>query len=309
MSVAENQHVPPDVPSLPFTLDEAEQVVRKLAPALQDHSQWVQRIHTILICRSLPSSAELAGDSHRATEMGRWFAEEGSEFLRRRPEHAAASLHHQELHARARALCEAVQREAAISPDAYAAFTEAIARFDRSMEALVRELWDLLRHTDPLTGIADRHAMLASLDEARQRLQRTGRTCCICMLDLDHFKEINDRYGHAAGDAALEAISAFLAANLRRYDQVCRYGGEEFVILLPDTDAQSALPIIDRLRRGLAELPIVLGDGTRLAITASFGIATLSAELPVEASIAQADEAMYAAKRAGRNQVRIWQAA
>lgn len=309
MSVAQGKHVANDGPAEPFTLGEAEQVVRKLAPALHDHGEWVQRIHTILICRATPSPAELADDSHLATEMGRWFAEDGGEFLRRRPEHAAASLHHREVHALARALCEAVRNGAAISPAAYAAFTEAIARFDRSMEVLVRELWDLLRHTDPLTGIADRHAMLASLDEAQRRLQRTGRGCCVCMLDLDHFKEINDRYGHAAGDAVLEAISAFLAGNLRRYDQVCRYGGEEFVIMLPDTDPQSALPIIDRLRRGLAELPIALEDGTRLAITASFGIAPLSAELPVEASIAQADEAMYAAKRAGRNQVRIWQEA
>lgn len=306
MAVADNDNATNDAPTLPFTLDEAEKVVRALAPALHEHGRWVQRIHAVLICRSLASAAELAAESHLATEMGRWFTEEGSNVLRRRPEYAAASRQHRQVHELARTLCEAVLSEAEITPDAYAAFTEAISRFDQSMQVLVRELWDLLRHTDPLTGIADRHAMLPRLDEARERLRRTGHTCCICMVDLDHFKEINDRYGHAAGDAVLEAISAFLAANLRRQDQVCRYGGEEFVIMLPDTDAAAALPIIDRLRRGLAELPIVLDDGSRLAMTASFGIAPLSASLPVETSIAQADEAMYAAKRAGRNQVCLW---
>ena len=309
MAGEEHNNATNNGPAPPFTLDEAEKVVRKLAPALQEHGLWVQRIHAILICRSLSSAAAQAAEDHLTTEMGRWFAEEGNDFLRRRPEYAAASQHHREVHAQARALCAAVLSEAEIAPDAYAAFTAAIGRFDRSMEALVRELWDLLRHTDPLTGIADRHAMLPRLGEARERLRRTGRTCCICMIDLDHFKEINDRYGHAAGDAVLEAVSAYLAGHLRRYDQVCRYGGEEFVIMLPDTDAQSALPIIDRLRRGLAELPIVLDDGTRLAITGSFGIAPLSASLPVETSIAHADDAMYAAKRAGRNQVRVWQPA
>jgi diguanylate cyclase (GGDEF)-like protein len=128
------------------------------------------------------------------------------------------------------------------------------------------------------------------------------------MVDLDRFKEINDRFGHAAGDAVLEAVSSFLVANLRRYDQVCRYGGEEFVLMLPDTDPAEAVPIVDRLRRGLAELSIVLDDGTPLAITASFGIAPLAADEAVADSIAHADEAMYAAKRAGRNQVCVWQA-
>jgi diguanylate cyclase len=126
------------------------------------------------------------------------------------------------------------------------------------------------------------------------------------MVDLDYFKQINDTHGHHAGDTVLEAVSAYLVANLRRYDQVCRYGGEEFVLMLPNTEPEQAVPIVDRLRRGLAELSIHLDSGDWVSITASIGIAPLIPQQPISASIERADQAMYAAKRAGRNQVRVW---
>ena len=153
---------------------------------------------------------------------------------------------------------------------------KAISRLDCSLEALVKELWDLLRYTDPLTGIATRYAMLPRLREEHQRVRRTGLTSSVCMVDLDHFKRINDTWGHHAGDAILEAVSAYLVRNLRRYDQVCRYGGEEFVLMLPNTEPEQAVPIVDRLRRGLAALRVQIGD-EGLRITASFGIAPLIA--------------------------------
>jgi diguanylate cyclase (GGDEF)-like protein len=295
-----------DAPRPGVSLRDAEKIVRRLAPALHSHGLWVQRIHAILICRLPPAAVDLSPDSHRMTELGRWLEQDDGAFLRQRPEFAAALAGYRQMHARARALCREIADLKAIAPADYEAFCTALTDFDRSMEALVRQLWDLLRNTDPLTGIATRFALLPRLDEERDRLRRTGHTCCVCMVDLDHFKEINDRHGHAAGDAVLEAVSAFLFDNLRRYDQVCRYGGEEFVLMLPDTEPAEAMPIIDRLRRGLAELAIVLDDGTRLRITASFGIAPLTANQTVADSIAHADQAMYAAKRAGRNQVLVW---
>ena len=94
-----------------------------------------------------------------------------------------------------------------IEPAEYQAFADCIGRLERSLEALVKELWDLLRHTDPLTGIATRYAMLPRMREERQRVQRTGVVSSICMVDLDYFKQINDTHGHSAGDAVLEAIS------------------------------------------------------------------------------------------------------
>jgi diguanylate cyclase (GGDEF)-like protein len=294
-------------PATPFGLQDAERIIRRLAPALQAHGEWIQSIHGTLICRSMEACETLCADSHKDTQLGRWFAEETSEFLCRHPEFVSAMGHHRELYALAQELCAAVLSDRPITRSAYDAFAEGINRLDRCLEILVKELWDLLRYTDPLTGIATRYAMLPRLREEHQRVRRTGLNSSVCMVDLDHFKNINDSWGHHAGDAVLEAVSAYFARNLRRYDQVCRYGGEEFVLMLPNTTPEQAVPIVDRLRRGLADLRVPIGDKT-LRITASFGIAPLRADQPIAVSIERADRAMYLAKRAGRDRVEVWSA-
>jgi diguanylate cyclase len=291
----------------PITLEEAEALVRRLMPALQSHGEWVTRVHSTLICRTPPPPEDLGTDSEQTSELGRWFADEAAR--RRYPEYRRAFEMWMEQHARARELCQAVASGRAITPEEYRAFVDSIRRFDDCMEMLVRELWDLLLHTDPLTGITTRSGMLPRLRAAQEVSRYAGRVSSVCMIDLDHFKRINDAYGHAAGDKVLAAVSAFLASNLRHNDHICRYGGEEFVLLLPNTEPTQALELVDRLRRHLAELPITLDDGTVLHVTASFGIAPLQPDRSVLEAIAMADQAMYAAKRAGRNQVRLWQGA
>jgi diguanylate cyclase (GGDEF)-like protein len=293
-------------PVPPFGLHEAERIVRRLAPALRAHGLWIQRIHSMLICRSMPERDDLASEGHLRSDLGRWLAHEKNEFICSHPDYAVAVAEHRALHVLAQSLCEAVARGGPIEPGEYQAFAECIGRLDRSLEALVKELWDLLRHTDPLTGIATRHAMLPRMREEHQRVRRTGLVSSICMVDLDHFKLINDTHGHHAGDIVLEAVSNYLVNNLRRYDQVCRYGGEEFVLMLPNTAPEQAVPIVDRLRRGMAELHIQIDHGAPISITASFGIAPLMAQQPIGTSIGCADRAMYAAKRSGRNQVCVW---
>jgi diguanylate cyclase (GGDEF)-like protein len=293
-------------PTPTFGLHEAERIVGRLAPALRAHGSWIQRIHSTLVCRTPPTRVDLEPAGHSASDLGRWLAEETNEFICSHPDYALALEEHRRLYALARSLCAAVASGRSIEPAEYQAFTESISRLDRSLETLVKELWDLLRHTDPLTGIATRYAMLPRMREEHRRVQRTGLVSSICMVDLDHFKRINDTYGHYAGDTVLEAVSAHLVANLRRYDQVCRYGGEEFVLMLPNTEPEQAVPIVDRLRRGLGELSIRLDSGERVGITASIGIAPLIPDQPISASIERADQAMYAAKRAGRNQLRVW---
>ena len=294
-----------EVPAPPFGLHDAERIVRRLAPALQAHGRWIQAVHTALVCRSVEACRELYPDGDLPGDLCHWFADENNEFIRRRPEYQAAMQQYRELHALAQALCRSVEEARPIARSEYEAFAEAISRLDCSLEALVKELWDLLRYTDPLTGIATRYAMLPRLREEHQRVRRTGLASSVCMVDLDHFKAVNDTWGHQAGDAVLEAVSAYLVGNLRRYDQVCRYGGEEFVLMLPNTEPDQAAPIVDRLRRGLAALKVPFGDET-LHITASFGIAPLIPDQPIGTSIERADVAMYAAKRSGRDRVRVW---
>ena len=125
------------------------------------------------------------------------------------------------------------------------------------------------------------------------------------MFDLDHFKDVNDRYGHLCGDAVLSAVGKRMKEVLRGSDLKCRYGGEEFLVLLPETPLHGARRVAETLRREIAERPVPwAGEG--LTVTASFGLAqTMPGEVNVQAVIARADQALYRAKDDGRNCVRI----
>jgi diguanylate cyclase (GGDEF)-like protein len=126
------------------------------------------------------------------------------------------------------------------------------------------------------------------------------------MMDVDHFKAVNDTYGHGAGDQALATSTRYVMAHLRPYDKLFRYGGEEFLLSMPNTDATTGYEVVERVRQGLAATPILYDGKATLQITMSFGLAMLDPDVSVERSIDRADKAMYVAKAAGRNCTRIW---
>jgi diguanylate cyclase len=137
-------------------------------------------------------------------------------------------------------------------------------------------------------------------------VKRNARPCAIAMMDLDRFKSINDTYGHSVGDRVLTGSARYVMTHLRPYDKIFRYGGEEFLICLPDTDLQTGLDLIDRLRSELAALLHEVDGRPPLHATVSFGLAALDPDIRVEAAIDRADKALYAAKAAGRNRALAW---
>jgi diguanylate cyclase (GGDEF)-like protein/PAS domain S-box-containing protein len=161
-----------------------------------------------------------------------------------------------------------------------------------------------LASSDPLTGLANRRHFMARLDEELARLRRfDSETASLLMLDLDHFKQINDRYGHASGDAVLRAFASLIGRLLRQTDLAGRVGGEEFAILLVGSALEGALEFAERLRRETAQLAIQSGAET-ISITVSIGVSTLMADdSSVDAALARADRALYQAKANGRNRV------
>ena len=128
-------------------------------------------------------------------------------------------------------------------------------------------------------------------------------------LDIDHFKVVNDTYGHPIGDKVLSSVAQFVMSHIRPYDQVYRYGGEEFLICMPGTDIQTAKIIIDRLREELALFTTVSIDDMNISVKASFGIAPLDENETIDQAIMKADEALYASKNSGRNTVTVWNSA
>jgi two-component system cell cycle response regulator len=159
---------------------------------------------------------------------------------------------------------------------------------------------------DPLTRVWNRYAILDALNRELSRAGRDGTSLAVIMTDIDHFKQVNDTYGHLAGDAILREVARRMQAGLRAYDQVGRYGGEEFLIVLPGASAANACQLAARLRLAIAGEPAAAG-GIRIGVTASFGVtATAHAwECSPETLIRMADEALYRAKETGRNRVEM----
>lgn len=157
---------------------------------------------------------------------------------------------------------------------------------------------------DPLTGLFNRRSLDEALTREIQRANRTGAPLAVVMLDLDHFKAFNDRYGHAAGDSALRTLGRFLPARLRATDIACRYGGEEFTVLLPETSREQAVRIAERLREEFERTPILHAGARFPPLTLSIGVATYPDDgHAAEALLDAADAALYAAKAGGRNRV------
>jgi diguanylate cyclase (GGDEF)-like protein len=158
---------------------------------------------------------------------------------------------------------------------------------------------------DALTGCFTRGHALDVIDAELRRARRSQTPVTMIMFDLDHFKDVNDRHGHLCGDAVLSAVGKRMKEVLRGSDLKCRYGGEEFLVLLPETPLHGARRVAETLRKEIADRPVPW-SGEALTITASFGLAqTLPGEVNVQAVIARADQALYRAKDDGRNCVRI----
>ena len=158
---------------------------------------------------------------------------------------------------------------------------------------------------DDLTGCYTRSHALELVDSELRRSRRSHSPVSLIMFDIDHFKDVNDHFGHLAGDAVLAAVGAHMRDVLRGSDLKCRYGGEEFLVLLPETPLEGAKRVADTIRRDLAEMQVQWKDRT-ISITASFGVtAALPSEVDIRALISRADAALYRAKEQGRNCVRL----
>ncbi len=160
-----------------------------------------------------------------------------------------------------------------------------------------------LATTDGLTGLYNRRAFVTAMHGELARGERTGSPTSLLLIDLDHFKSINDTHGHGVGDTVLATVGKALRGRARVFDLVARWGGEEFVVALPSTDAAGALSAAERLRGAIESLEITNTDGQRIPISGSIGLAQHDGSEPLEALVDRADRAMYAAKVGGRNRV------
>lgn len=293
------------IPNL--TDEQMRTALKELEQASYNHDRWAETLYGTLICRLSPDERDISRDSHHICRFGQWYYKSGGVALREHPGFAEIGLEHERMHQYAASLLRMSLDGVPISIKDYERFVTALKRLHLEISSVQHELEGALFNLDPLTGTPSRVEMLSKLRE-QQEFVRRDHPCVVAMMDLDHFKSVNDQHGHLAGDKVLIGFARYVMAHLRPYDKLFRYGGEEFLICLADTDVETGHAIIDRLREELATLPFEADGKGQFHVTVSFGLTALDPGMAVERSIDQADKALYVAKESGRNRVVNWNA-
>lgn len=233
----------------------------------------------------------------------RWLTDPPSETIREHPVYRELIARQERLIRLAR---QVVDGGATGSPvvGQYANLLHAMHEFDRVADRLSAGITSSMTDVDELTGLLNRAAMERDLEREQAHALRTGRCFTIAMVDADHFKKVNDDYGHGFGDVVLETLAERFVESIRPRDRVYRYGGEEFLVLLPDTPLDQARSVLERLRQRACGREISDGE---IAVTqpVSIGAAESAGNEPIPTVIERADAALYRAKQSGRNRVEL----
>lgn len=270
------------------------EIVRLFERAAIEHMAWLTRVHSALMfpgTPGCPSAAQLIAPAPCSPAQ----CEDFPSVLRLRAV----------MQEKARRLVEKVRRNGVVDPAEYRTFMNEVEAYWREFRRVEAHMRRVVAETDPLTGVQNRQGMMRDLRREWTRALRTGQPICVAMADLDYFKAVNDTWGHCVGDRVLCAAAHFFQQGLRPYDSVYRFGGEEFLFCLPNTDGPTAALVLDRLRCTLAGMPVAVSGGVRIPVTCSIGVAQLAPNRSIQDAVAAADRALYCAKHAGRNRVAL----
>ncbi len=281
-------------------------VLRSIDAAIDENADWLQQWHRAIICGAEPDQRVISEYAQFLSRFGSWLDLNRDQGLLDQAAFRELGRTHEDMHEFGRFLALKSAEGKRIPAVEYDAFSEKVQKFNEQARRIREAFRRALSELDPLTGLHNRQIMMTSLERERERAVRTGAPCSLVLADIDHFKSVNDTYGHAAGDFVLRTVAGRLLANLRPYDEIFRYGGEEFLVVLPGAQKSAASEVVERLRLSLSEAPVVLSDNTSLPLTASFGICLIREDTALKQTIEHADRALYVAKNGGRNQLVFW---
>jgi diguanylate cyclase len=274
---------------------------------LTEHSKCLKDWHRSLLCGLPISDVYLLKDGYLKCGFGKWHRDQTSTYLGSDENFLLVNKAHQEMHDIARVLALKSKLEDTITKEDYDVLSEKEQELTALLHKLKDKLHEHMSKIDFLTGVPTRQPFFQTLSREHARALRKGEPCVIALIDLDNLKDVNDTYGHLSGDKVLKDAAQYLTHNLRKYDSICRYGGDEFLICIPQTTSDTAREIITRLQMGLSSLPITLDEEVVVNITASVGATVLATEQSIDEIIARADEALYDAKRKGKNQISFFE--
>lgn len=269
--------------------------------ALAAHFDWLHRWYHVVLNRA--DGGKIPDAAACACPFDHWHRQAAATRLAEFPGFAQMAAEHDEVHDKAAQLSGRALAGLTVTTSDYETLMGSVLAFGATTQGFEREVWKVLATVDPLTGLANRQSMRTHLNGERDRALRQRLPLAVALADIDHFKRINDGFGHAQGDKVLRAIAATLKTTVRPYDVVYRYGGEEFLLCLPGTNCENATLVLERIRAAIEDLRLTCDRGTPIPVTATFGVAEVSADLSVDDAIEMADRALYDGKLSGRNRV------
>jgi diguanylate cyclase (GGDEF)-like protein len=278
--------------------------LNELDVAITHHLHWVRGVHRAVLLGERCNPGDVASDAEHRCRFGRWYETQASESVRRLALFAELGERHRELHDAARVLLVRRSGGEPLHEGLLAGFLDRVLDLNCLAQRLHNELLTALAVRDPLTGVFNRHLMQRQLEAEWSRFERFGQPCALALVDIDHFKDVNDRYGHQTGDAVLRELATTLGRQLRAYDNFCfRFGGEEFLVCLPGISRDALPSALERLRRAAEDMRLATEHGDGVRVTTSIGAAFFERFSTLRATLNFADRALYDAKQAGRNRV------
>lgn len=272
--------------------------------ALAAHVEWLQKWYQAVLHRG--AGTPIPPAEAAACPFAAWHANAADGELANFPGFELLNQEHQAVHAKAEQISLRAAAGQTVTTSDYETLMGSVLSFGSAAQSLEREVWKALATMDPLTGLANRQTMRSQLTGERDRAIRQRLPLSLALTDIDHFKKVNDAFGHAQGDNVLRAVAQVLRSTVRPYDVVYRYGGEEFLICLPGTNSETGTQALERIRQAIAALQLTDDKGTPIPVTATFGLAEVDADTAVDDAIERADKALYDGKRAGRNRVVVY---
>lgn len=268
--------------------------------ALSSHMDWLRNWYSAILNWSESPAPMVAKDSCSFSE---WLKGADLSLIGGFSGFGILGELHDEVHVTADRITARAEAGQTITTSDYEAMMALVLAFGTAAQNLEREVWRTLATVDPLTGLGNRQTMMTQLIGERDRAIRLNQPCCIGLADVDHFKKINDTYGHSTGDRVLREVAECLRGAVRPYDILYRYGGEEFLVCLPAATLEAGSLVLERMRASVEGLKVQDKLGRTVRVTATFGLTMLNADQSVEESLEQADNALYDGKRAGRNRI------
>jgi diguanylate cyclase (GGDEF)-like protein len=273
-------------------------MINQLSEPLKNHIQYFKTFLETLI-----DEKDFINVSHDDCEFGKWLKLEGKEFVEEDLIYKNLKLLHKNFHN----LIEISKsyKEKKLYKEIFFTINEvenAVLQIMNTFAYLNTRILSYEFSKDPLTGALTRRGFNKIIQKHFEIAELTGLPMSVIIADIDFFKKINDTYGHLAGDEALKHFVRIVKNNLRKSDYIFRFGGEEFLILLPNTSLKEAVEVAERTRKSLENDPLTY-EGKEIKITASFGVKEVSPNEPIDKIIKEADEKLYKAKESGRNRV------